>query len=100
MITRYVYSWASDFMEGRAIVANGHKMGVIDERGKKIIHSIYDNIEFDVETGIFTATKEGRHYLIDYNGNLINNKVSPTAKEERRQCKWLCRCLCNMLSKK
>lgn len=100
MITRYVYSWASDFMEGRAIVANGRKMGVIDERGKKIIHSIYDNIEFDVETGIFTATKEGRHYLIDYNGNLINNKVSPTAKEERRQCKWLCRSLYDTLSKK
>lgn len=70
-ITPFVYSWASDFCEGRAIVARNGKMGVIDNNGRKVVHQIYDTIEFDIESGIFTATRKQYRYLIDYEGKII-----------------------------
>ena len=73
-ITPFVYSWASDFCEGRAIVARNGKMGVINNRGGKVIHQIYDTIEFDVESGIFTATRDRYKYLIDYEGKIIQRR--------------------------
>ncbi len=71
LITHYKYTWASDFREGRAIVSRNKKFGVINNQGKSIISTIYDSIDFDINTGIFTATYCGYKYTIDYNGNLI-----------------------------
>jgi hypothetical protein len=70
-ITRFVYSWTGDFCEGRAIVAKGSKMGAINGEGKKVIPVIYKSLEFDIETGIFTATSDKYRYLIDYEGAII-----------------------------
>jgi hypothetical protein len=70
-ITPFVYSWASDFCEGRAIVAKNGKMGAIDNLGNKVIPVIYNTLEFDIETGIFTATRNTYRYLIDYEGKII-----------------------------
>ena len=78
-ITDFEYSWASDFCEGRAIVCKNGKMGVIDSNGKKIITVNYDNIEFDINTGFFTATKAGYCYLKSYEGKTIRR----TKIEER-----------------
>lgn len=74
-ITPYIYSWASDFCEGRAIVAKNNKMGVINSEGRKVISVIYKHIEFDIETGIFTATNDRFRYLFDYDGDLIKRTV-------------------------
>ena len=83
-ITRYEYSWASDFHEGRAIVVKNNKMGAIDTDGKKIIHAIYDNLEFDVDTGVFTAFRDNIKYLIDYNGKRICRVDNPTEENKPR----------------
>ena len=81
-ITPFVYSWASDFCEGRAIVARNGKMGVINNRGGKVIHQIYDTIEFDVESGIFTATRNQYRYLIDYEGKIIQRREKNAESSE------------------
>ena len=70
-ITRYEYSWASDFCEGRAIVKQNGKMGAIDSNGKKVINAIYESLEFDIQTGTFAAVGYGYRYLLDYDGNII-----------------------------
>lgn len=70
-ITPFVYSWASDFCEGRAIVAKNGKMGAIDSYGNKVIPVIYSSLEFDIDTGIFTALRGNYHYLLDYEGKII-----------------------------
>jgi hypothetical protein len=70
-ITPFIYSWASEFKEGRAVVAKGSKMGAIDENGRSVIPIIYKSVEFDIETGFLHATNGGYHYLIDYEGRII-----------------------------
>lgn len=70
-ITPFVYSWASDFTEGRAIVAKNGKMGAIDCNGRKVIPVIYNSLEFNIETGFFTATRTPYCYLIDYDGKIV-----------------------------
>ena len=70
-ITRFIYSWVSDFCEGRAIVAKGNKMGAINCEGRKILPAIYNTLEFDIETGIFTATNDKYRYHLDYEGKRI-----------------------------
>ena len=70
-ITPFIYSWASDFCEGRAVVAQNGKMGVINNYGRTIVSKIYDTIEFDLESGTFTATRNQYKYLIDYEGKII-----------------------------
>lgn len=75
-----IYSWASDFCEGRAIVEKNNKMGVINANGNKILHSVYKHINFDVQTGVFTATNDHFRYLFDYNGKNITR--TPLAEEE------------------
>ena len=70
-ITPFIYSWASDFCEGRAVVAQNGKMGVINNYGRTIVSKIYETIEFDLESGTFTATRNQYKYLIDYEGKII-----------------------------
>lgn len=70
-ITPFVYTWASEFCEGRAIVARNHKMGAIDGYGKKVIPVIYDELEFDMEQGFFYAKRGKYQYVIDYDGRVI-----------------------------
>lgn len=70
-ITPFIYTWASDFCEGRAIVAKSGKMGAINNYGNKVIPVIYNTLSFDMETGIFTASRGDYHYLLDYEGKII-----------------------------
>ena len=70
-IIPFIYSWASDFCEGRAIVSKGSKMGAIDEYGHKVIPVIYNSLEFDVETGFFSATRDNYRYLLNYEGEIV-----------------------------
>ena len=82
-ITPFEYSWASDFEEGRAIVAKNGKMGVINSNGKKVIPANYDHIEFDIDAGFFTATKDGYRYLKNYEGETIRRtKIEENANAE------------------
>lgn len=76
-ITPYIYTWASEFCEGRAIVARNNKMGVIDDMGNKVIHASYEHIEFDIKSGTFSAKRDGYNYLIDYNGKIIRRVPIP-----------------------
>ena len=70
-ITPYIYTHAGDFQENRAIVSRNNKMGAIDHNGACVIRITYNTLKFDIETGIFTATKDNYRYLIDYNGKII-----------------------------
>lgn len=74
-VTPFIYTWASEFCEGRAIVSRNNKMGVIDLYGKKVIPIIYKSLEFDVMKGTFTATMGKYHYLLDYNGKLVRRWI-------------------------
>lgn len=71
-ITPFIYTWASDFREGRAVVARNGKMGAINNLGEKVIPIIYKQLEFDIESGTFTASRDKYHYLIDYDGKMIS----------------------------
>jgi hypothetical protein len=71
-VTPFVYAWASDFCEGRAIVSNNNKYGAIDNCGRKVIPVIYNSLEFDINTGLFTATLKQYSYLINYEGEIIH----------------------------
>ena len=70
-ITPFIYSWASDFCEGRAIVARNGKMGAINSYGNKVIPVMYNNLKFDIETGTFTASRCAYNYLFDYEGKIV-----------------------------
>ena len=70
-ITKFEYTWVSEFCEDRAIVARNNKMGAIDGYGKKVIPVAYDSLEFDVEQGLFYAARGRYNYIIDYDGRLI-----------------------------
>ena len=70
-ITPFIYSWASEFQEGRAIVAKNGKMGAIDSNGNKVIPVIYSSLKFDIETGFFTGTRNQYSYLINYEGEIL-----------------------------
>ena len=72
-ITNYLYSQASEFSEGRAIVSHNNKVGVIDTNGRKVISASYRSIEFDIETGQFYAINDTHRHIIGYNGNLIRS---------------------------
>ena len=70
-ITQYTYNWATDFHEGRAIVSKYNKVGVINNHGAKVIPVAYDSIEFDIDTGLFTAIKGNYKYTINYDGSIV-----------------------------
>jgi len=70
-ITPYIYTWAKDFNEGRAIVSKNNKVGVINNKGQKVISTIYENIDFDIETGLFTAKRDKYGYIFNYDGKRL-----------------------------
>lgn len=70
-IKPYIYTWASDFCEGRAVVAQNGKMGVIDCFGKKVISASYKEIKFNADEGIFVATHDDYRYILNYEGKII-----------------------------
>ena len=81
LITPFIYSWASEFCEGRAVVAKNGKMGAIDGYGNKVIPVIYSTLKFDVETGFFTATRGAYSYLINYEGEIIRRTKEKAANQ-------------------
>ena len=70
-IIPYDYSWASDFNEGRAIVAIEGLMGIIAPQGDIVIPIEYNDIEFDSRRNIFICYKEESRHLMSYNGAII-----------------------------
>ena len=70
-VTPYIFSSAGNFQEGRAIVGKNNKFGAISNLGKKVIPIIYQTLEFDVKTGLFSATLGPYSYIIDYDGKRI-----------------------------
>ena len=74
-IAPFIYTWASDFSEGRAIVARNGKMGAINNMGEKVIPVIYKELSFDVKSGTFTATRDKYRYLLDYDGKIIRRTL-------------------------
>ena len=74
LIAPYIYSSATHFREGRAVVGRNGKMGAINHNGAKVIPVIYKTLTFDVETGTFTATSDSYRYTIDYEGKIIRRE--------------------------
>ena len=70
LITLYKYTWATDFHEGRAIVSCNNKFGVINNKGRCVIPTIYKSLNFDINTGLFHATMGNTKYIMDYNGEI------------------------------
>ena len=70
-ITPFIYTAASNFREGRAVVAKCGKMGAIDCNGRKVVPVVYNSLEFDIKTGFFTATRYNYRYTLNYEGEII-----------------------------
>ncbi len=69
-----VYSSASDFCEGRAVVENfQQKSGVIDKQGNVIIPVEYDMAEFIPETGCTRVKNNDMWALFDYDGRVVRD---------------------------
>jgi hypothetical protein len=56
-------------------------MGAIDSLGRKVIPVIYNSLEFDIETGFFTATRGSYSYLINYEGEIIRRTKEVEAEK-------------------
>lgn len=68
------YLRASNFMEDRSVVESlDHKMGIIDRRGRYIIPTEYDHVEFDVDHGISRVIDGTREARFDYFGKQISD---------------------------
>ena len=74
LITLYKYAWATDFHEGRAIVSCNNKFGVINNKGRCVIPTIYKTLNFDINTGLFHATMGNTKYIMDYNGEIKSHE--------------------------
>ncbi|MFI3333082.1 MAG: WG repeat-containing protein [Rikenellaceae bacterium] len=65
------YLWASNMREGRAEVETSDGMGLIDSAGAYIIEPRYEIVEFDSNTGLSRAKRDGRWFTFDYQGRAI-----------------------------
>lgn len=80
-IAPFIYTDATNFREGRAIVSRNNKMGAIDNLGRKVIAVAYEHLEFDIMTGFFTATRGKYRYTLDYDGNIICRQTEEKTNE-------------------
>lgn len=69
----FVYLWADDFREGRAIVETEQGVGVIDKRGCEILPAVFDDVRYDVSAGCFEARLDEQRLLFGYAGEPIDN---------------------------
>ena len=80
-ITKFEYSWASEFCEGRAVVAKNGKMGAINSLGRKVIPVQYEYVSFDVKRGEFHVRNGKFRYLYNYDGKQICRIEEPVKEE-------------------
>lgn len=66
-----IYSWATDFYEGRAVIGKNNKFGVIDRDGKEILPLIYDHIDYDRTTCGFKVLLDKQVAEFNYSGEQI-----------------------------
>ena len=71
-IVEPVYVRADDFAENRAVVATDEGTGVIDRTGAWIVAPRYEDVEFDVDRGVFVACSDGGLETLDYAGNVLS----------------------------
>lgn len=69
----FVYLWADDFREGRAVVETEQGVGVIDKRGCEILPAVFDDVRYDVSAGCFEARLDEQRLLFGYAGEPIDN---------------------------
>ena len=68
------YLWASDFVEGRAMVTTPEGlMGLINSDGQEIIEARYEELEYDVETGRTWVCQNGLWAEFDYQGQQLSD---------------------------
>lgn len=67
------YAWVDDFTEGRSVVISpDNRVGVIDKQGAYIIPMCYDDIVFDVQTGISEVYNGALVAHFDYTGKQLD----------------------------
>lgn len=77
-----VFSWVSDFYEGRAEVEIDCQMGLIDKSGDFIIEPRYDILDYDHTSGHSRALRDGRWHIFDYSGHELEQMPqSPLTQE-------------------
>lgn len=69
----FVYLWADDFREGRAVVETEQGVGVIDKCGCEILPAVFDDVRYDVSAGCFEARLDEQRLLFGYAGEPIDN---------------------------
>ena len=80
------YSYATDFEEGRAVVADeSMKMGAIDKSGRTVVPLLYDDILFDVGQACFSAYKGDLLYRIDYCGEILSTTPIEPASQRHTE---------------
>ena len=73
MAIPFVYLWADDFREGRAVVETEQGVGVIDKRGCEILPAVFDDVRYDVSARCFEARLDEQRLLFGYAGEPIDN---------------------------
>lgn len=73
-ITRFIYEEALPFSEGKAAVKISGQWGFINSKGKIVIPASLDAVDPDgFKNGRAVVSKNGRLYLIDTEGHMINH---------------------------
>ena len=65
----FIYIWATDIHEDRAVVETESGVGVIDKSGTEILPTVFDDVEYNLSAGEFGALLDGCRITYDYNGH-------------------------------
>ena len=77
------YAWVDDFAEGRAVViSHDNRAGLIDKQGAYIIPMRYDDIVYDVQTGISEVYDGEVVAHFDYEGKQLDEWQERHAEAE------------------
>ena len=74
IVIPFEYDEVSHFSEGLAGVIIGDKWGYINEKNEMVIECQYDYIGL-FQDGVARVGKDGNHFLIDQNGNLVEDNL-------------------------
>jgi hypothetical protein len=75
-----VNDWLSLFKNGRAVVGNGNKYGVIDKTGNIVVPLNYDYAEL-FDNGTLALNQDGEFVLADADGKIINDNLYDSIEE-------------------
>jgi len=80
IVIPFIYDWAEP-MDGKAIVKNQGKFGLLKEDGQLSIPCLYDQLKKD-KMELYLATKDGKTVKLFENG-ILDNELIPTEEDNK-----------------